>query len=755
MSVHLRPRSIPTMALVGLLALDWSAGIGCRSSILDDLPTDGGRDAAPDRALDLGPTADRPPGVDLPTTLTISPIAPTLTVETGTTTPTIHFQAKLGSSLVSAKWTLDQGEYGTLLPSGQFTPSGNLGGQVKVTATAGALTASTTVTIYLKMSQDGATSANGNPGPGGFGGVGGEGIGPAVSASVKALLAGTPQAPTGMKLLYPYDKTVWPLGILAPLLQWSAPPTGLGDGIMISLTSTYFKFTGYFAKPTLVASGSAFVRHPIPQDVWKAATRSAAGGTLSLSLTVSSGGSAYGPLTATWVVARGYLRGTVYYQSYGTNLAKNYSGALGGDGKFGGATLAIKGGSQSPTLVAGKTGTSADCRVCHSVAAGGSRMVVQLGNSYQSSSSYDLQNGFTESSYPSSTLGKLGWVGMTPDGKLGLGNAVPLPGAANTGSSGLYDMTTGAELAATGLSTFVTQAGFPMFSPSGKQVAFTFYAGPGDATIGAGDGNKLVVMGFDAATKVFSSPKLLYQGQSGSRPGWPAFWPTGSALLFQVELSGNTTNEYFATRYGGRGELRWVDLQSGQVATLDRLNGKDAGTLYIPTGSANHSDDSALNYEPTISPIASGGYAWVVFMSRRLYGNVATIDPWYSDPREHDLTTNVTTRKLWVAALELNPKAGSDPSRPAFYLPGQELMAGNSRGFWVADPCKQDGQPCEGGDECCGGYCTQSPTSGSLVCGQVKIGCSKEHDKCQQSVDCCDYPQFVCVNGYCARWKVE
>jgi hypothetical protein len=343
---------------------------------------------------------------------------------------------------------------------------------------------------------------------------------------------------------------------------------------------------------------------------------------------------------------------------------------------------------------------------------------------------------------------------MTPDGKLGLGNAVPIPGGANFGDSALYDMGTGAAVAAPGLSSFVTRAGFPMFSPDGKRVAFNFHEGPGSASTGAGDGKKLVVMDFDAATRTFSGPKLAYAGATG-RPGWPSFWPTGTALLFQVELPGNTTNEYFATRNGARGELWWVDLASGGTHTLDRLNGKDgSGTAYLPTGPNNHGDDAALGYEPTIGPIASGGYAWVVFVSRRLYGNVATIDPWWSDPRDHDLTQSPTPKKLWVAALDLNPQPGGDPSHPAFYLPAQELMAGNSRGFWVVDPCKQDGQPCEGGDECCGGYCTQSST-GALVCGTASAGCSKEFDKCAQSTDCCDYPKFYCVNGHCARWKIE
>ncbi len=101
----------------------------------------------------------------------------------------------------------------------------------------------------------------------------------------------------------------------------------------------------------------------------------------------------------------------------------------------------------------------------------------------------------------------------------------------------------------------------------------------------------------------------------------------------------------------------------------------------------------------------------------RLYGTVATIDPYWSDPRYHDLSTTPTTKKLWAAAIDLAAAPGTDPSHPAFYLPGQELPAGNSRGFWVFDACQTDGSSCESGDQCCcgaslgitciGGLCSQ------------------------------------------------
>ena len=69
--------------------------------------------------------------------------------------------------------------------------------------------------------------------------------------------------------------------------------------------------------------------------------------------------------------------------------------------------------------------------------------------------------------------------------------------------------------------------------------------------------------------------------------------------------------------------------------------------------------------------------------------------------------------KLWVAAIDLNAPAGTDPSHPAFYLPAQELLAGNSRGYWVVDPCHVDLTSCETGDECCGGFCRPAPGDGT------------------------------------------
>ncbi|RYG75342.1 hypothetical protein EON77_11305 [bacterium] len=168
--------------------------------------------------------------------------------------------------------------------------------------------------------------------------------------------------------------------------------------------------------------------------------------------------------------------------------------------------------------------------------------------------------------------------------------------------------------------------------------------------------------------------------------------------------------------------------------------------------SLDHADDAQLNYEPTVSPVASGGYAWVVFTSRRMYGSVADIPPFCSDPRGVDLVTNVTTKKLWVAAVDLDAAPGVDASHPGFYLPAQELLAGNARAFWVQDPCRAEGSGCDSGDQCCGGYCRPGASGGGLVCTSAPPdnACSATQEKCATTADCCS-PSDACVGGFCTR----
>ncbi|HMY15652.1 MAG TPA: hypothetical protein PKA58_04945 [Polyangium sp.] len=707
----------------------------------------------------------------------VQPAAPqTIDVALGQSMPTITYTATLDGKPIGAGWSVDRGDLGTI-PAGpadtaSFAPKGTVGGVVHVRAGLNGQTLERQVFIKVSGTQNGADPGNPLQAPqiattipqltqdGGVGGVGGEGLGSMVDPTLVTTLGmpGSNGQAEGLRFLYPYDKTVFPRGILAPLLMWEST-LGDVDAIRIDLetTSGSFKWNGTFGKPPILQqTGGAFVRHPIPQNVWAAATNTAGAkapdGTIDkliVKLTVANGGLAYGPISETWSIAPGRLSGIIYYNSYGTKLAKNYTGAIGGDGRFGGAVLSIKVGDTGPKLAAGN---DQECRVCHSVAANGSRLTTE-------GMVYDITpNSITGKSVPS----VLGFPGLSPDGSTALNSAAQLVALAN-----------GTILPATGISNVSSNVGTPSFSPDGKRVVVN----PMNSPIVPNALQKLVTLDFDPATNTFSNPVTILDltGQPAeTRPGWAAFFPDGKSVVYHHQIAagvdGNNLGD-LRTRKGAKSYIAIADATTpGTPTPLNQLNGKDAGgTVYLPKLAqpvnmacfgdgasvggidADHGDDANLNYEPTVNPIAAGGYAWVVFTSRRLYGSVAAIPPFCSDPRGVDLFQNITPKKLWVSAIDLNSPAGVDGSHPAFYLPAQELLAGNSRGFWVLEPCRSDGAGCETGDQCCNGFC--SPNAGGmpeLICSNAPPEgmCSGLQEKCTTAADCCDKSN-ICLNGFC------
>ena len=703
----------------------------------------------------------------------------TITVTAGQMTPTVPFQATLGPNPVGAAWTVDRGDLASInagpSPTGTLAPTGTTGGLVNVIAGYNGQTLQRPVFIQIDASQNGsnttapgegqqiATSLGQLGAGGGVGGVGGEGLGGPVTdmATLMALQNPTSNGSAqNLVYLYPYDATVFPRGLLAPLVQWSWS-IGNADAIRISLTTTSgsFSYTGTFGPPPiLMQSGGKFIRMPIPQDIWTIATNTAGGPTpsgkpdqLTLSLVVASGGVGYGPISETWTIAPALLEGTVYYNSYGTALVKNSLDSDLEGNEYGAAVLGIDQGATGPVVVAGSAsapGAGTGCRVCHVASSDGSTLIAQQGENYAETSWYALKNNAAETQLPNYD-NIFAWAGLSADGSLAFTNAGDM--AASDNVSQLYAFppaATGATpLTVTGIPSNL-QTGTPAFSPDTKHVAFDFLGG----TIGTANGNgtQLVSLDFDATTNTFSNFTVLATMTGGMRAGLPSFFPTDDAVAFHYQLV--NSNHLFDTWSPAEAQIWWSDLATGTAANLYTLNGLNTGgtTSYLPT-SSSHPNDTVYNYEPTVNPVSSGGYIWMIFTSRRLYGSVATTPPYQSDPRNYNATlvANATCKKLWVAAIDLNAKAGSDPSHPAFYLPAQELLAGNMRGFWALAPCKANGMSCTAGDQCCNGYC--EPGDGGLVCSNSPPNamCSQVGNKCTTAADCCDTTN-QCINGFCA-----
>ena len=766
----------------------------------------------------------------------------TIDVGIGATMPTVAYRATVDGQPRSVAWSLDRGDIGSVAqgpaPQSKFTPNGTVGGVVNVLAVENNMTLQREILVRLNGTQNGPdgdsretqqmpmTPADLQDG-GGVGGVGGDGLGGPVSdqPTLNALMN-----PTGdgsslhLVMLYPYDKTVWPRGMQAPLLQWGWD-IGDADAIQIELktTSGSFHWTGTFGRPSILAqTGTPFIRHPIPQDIWDIATNTAGGlapdgslDKLTVKLTVAKSGMAYGPLSQTWIVAPARLTGTVYYNSYGTHYVKNWANSdgawmtqFGGSGTpntgapVGAAILGIHSGDAAPTLVVGQdamnfnaNGIPTDdtgCRVCHVVSSKGRWLITQ---SEQGSPGdglsflYDLtQNPVQGSAVTLAQQGTFAWAAMTSDGSYALTNTIDpsssnpalTNGAGGTAESSFYQFGPTPTAASLTLPN-PTSAGYPSYSPDDTQVAYIDVQGSTNNVTGP-----IVVASYDASTQTFGAPATLLTPGAPTPPntddrfGYPVFLPDNSGILFEREVRRGGDN-VIVTRNGARSELWWLKLDGtvpANAAPLAALNGKANGATYLPLGANHHGlpdgatpvndvrdpynaddaagtfDDTTLNYEPTVLPIVAGGYAWVVFTSRREYGNTLTTPPYQSWPPDYPTQqlAYATTKKVWVAAIDLNAPAGSDPSHPAFYLPAQELLAGNSRGFWVLDPCKMDGASCETGDQCCNGYCEPNGQGGALVCSNMPPNnmCSGPQEKCASSADCCD-PTDQCINGFCAQ----
>ncbi len=622
-----------------------------------------------------------------PSGLSIQPANPTVQY-TGQPL-TVQFQAIFESKPTAAIWSLDRADLGAIDGNGLFTASGTAGGVGHIAAQFGKAAATTSLTIGLTITE--------NPGN----------LSP---ADMDALVKGG-AADAGFKWLYPYDKTVFPRGLEAPTLQLAGSGA---DGVYVhaGTQSQGIVYSGFFA-------GSSPTRVDLPPNTWKALTNSVAPGEdLVVNVSKIQGGQVTGPVTERWRIAAGSLKGTVYYNSYDSQLAGNQ-----------GAVLHLKPGQKAQILVGG----AGKCTVCHTVSAQGNLMFASS-DTYHTGAVYDLGANGAESK--NRVDDAYCFPAVTPNGALAVSTSGRrIGGMWNEDPSRLYDVATGNSIAAPGLDGVVGHAATPAFSPDGTRFAFNH----------EDQGNTLAVMKFDAATKTFSDLQPIANAAPDDLLGWPSFLPDSNGVVVDAHLGQSSvgTQPNYGTWGGQRSVLQLADAKTKTITPLDRLNGYEGGTIYLPYGA----DDEHRNYEPNVLPVAVGGYYWVVFTSRRQYGNLINTPETgnYGDTKR---------KKLWVAAIDIDYVPGQDPSHPAFYLTGQEDASGNMRGYWVLDPCRQDGQGCDTGDECCNGYCRQVSGDGgaaSRVCVPPPSGCAQEYEKCVTAADCCNADQgFLCINGHCA-----
>jgi hypothetical protein len=668
---------------------------------------------------------------DTITPLVITPEMPTLQVSG--TAATIQLTATLGGlPLQAVTWSSDNTRLGYVDGQGVFHSSGLVAGTTTVTARfrgeGGLVHEGTTVLRVIsnvERTQDGVTPEQ-----------------------KTAIETGTPTADATFVWLYPYDKTVFPRGLPGPFLQFGG---GAADALRIVAKVGDFTFKGFYA-----AKNPASIE--LPAEIWDAVTNSS-DGTMEVTVEVTKlvGANVVGPTAQTWRIAAGDLKGIIYYNTYNSPLANNN-----------GAVMRIRPGEQAEVMI-GRNGEGIEggCTVCHSVSAQGN--VLAAGREWgdgnpRDSKTFDLLDDGTTPERGTNSEGRMfPFAALTPDGTMLVNNGVPKSGSPIRGLDGeyvtqLFDSKTTQVIAAPSLTDQVKYALTPVFSPDAKFFAYSSFDGEDKA-------RKLKVMDVDMAAQppLFGTPRDVATTDTGI-VGWPSFFPDGKGLMFHQ-------GERFDTNTHGGGqshaELRLADTATNTVNPLATLNGwLNQTDTYLPYPNQVRDDkpdpETGLNYEPSVLPVPVGGYYWVLFTSRRAYGHtlapggtVAGSDnKWGSLVDDNEVPS--PRKKLWVAAIDLDYSGKADPSHPAFYLPGQELEAGNMRAYATLAPCKQEGDTCSSGADCCEGFCRQIDASGEFgevqyTCVPPVAGCSNIDETCTTSADCCGYESGdTCINNRCA-----
>jgi hypothetical protein len=299
-------------------------------------------------------------------------------------------------------------------------------------------------------------------------------------------------------------------------------------------------------------------------------------------------------------------------------------------------------------------------------------------------------------------------LALSPSGKVAALNNAPLPGGPGL-SGGLWDVGTGGKLSGTGLDGELFD--MPAFAPDGSKLVYVDHNTHGLETATYTESPNPALAG-----------KLQLLPASGDPFAFPSVSPDGKWTVYHRGAL-DTRN--------GPGDLYLASTtQPGVEIPLANLNGTNYPFFY-------GARDLHYDYEPTFAPVAAGGYFWVVFTSRRTYGNQL-------------VGSKDAVKQLWVAAIDLSPTPGVDPSHPAMWVHGQDAATLNMRAFWALDPCKDDGLGCTTSSECCGGVCQSNGTCGEPP-GQT---CKPVGATCNTAADCCGVAQGnMCINSHCTDAK--
>jgi hypothetical protein len=232
---------------------------------------------------------------------------------------------------------------------------------------------------------------------------------------------------------------------------------------------------------------------------------------------------------------------------------------------------------------------------------------------------------------------------------------------------------------------------------------------------------------------------------SGENNYYPSYSPDGTLIVFnQAALDSSVTGLSGCTGTGlqvtcpndsfSNPNARLMTLKLAQGASpIDLANANGSPTL-----SPQPLSNSWPKWSPFLQHYQGHELLWIAFSSTRDYGlrvrnhqsgmfQCYPADSYEQPGAAHHSSFSAKCQQpqLWMAAIDVTvangPQAVTDPSRPAFWLPFQDINAHNHTPQWTQSVATQPppdggacvglGGGCTGGQACCTGYvCNASGT---------------------------------------------